>query len=516
MTTTYLAPDPIQSTFFIPGGNTPGNGVQLFFYVAGSATKQTVYKDSTGSTAWTNPLVLDSGGNLPSGGEVWFQAGATYKVVWAPANDTDPPVSPYWSKDNLSGINDVTAQTGVEWVVGPTPTFVSTTSFTVAGDQTAIFMAGRRVKTTNTGGTIYSTITASAFGALTTVTVVNDSGVLDAGLSAVSYGVLAGTNESVPLLPGGRALFRDPTDATKQAGFDLTGVITSTTPLGRWSTAGMLEGSTTAMVLSSAALNLNNVTGDHIKLTSTGSISSMALTSGWYRTLEFASTVAMQSTATLQLPGIGQNFTTVAGDIIQFRGDTGSTQAVASQVYSARVSSPYVLLASRSISVATSAVNFNTTEVNLLAFSEYELHIQGLYVTANGAIPGIRFSTDGGANYVSSLIYSYSNFVQDTNTALNTAQSSQAQMVIGDIANGLFNSAVSKYNGTIKLYNLNESTMLKTIQGSANYFNSTGRFTAAFFSGMMTSTSPITAFQIFPHTGNISSGTFNLYGIKTS
>jgi hypothetical protein len=47
---------------------------------------------------------------------------------------------------------------------------------------------GRRLKTTNSGGTIYSTITNSVFGALTTVTVVNDSGTLDSGLSAFCLG----------------------------------------------------------------------------------------------------------------------------------------------------------------------------------------------------------------------------------------------------------------------------------------------------------------------------------------
>jgi hypothetical protein len=58
--------------------------------------------------------------------------------------------------------------------------------FTLVGDQTTTFTVGRRLKTTNSGGTVYSTITASVFAAVTTVTVVNDSSSLDAGLSAVA------------------------------------------------------------------------------------------------------------------------------------------------------------------------------------------------------------------------------------------------------------------------------------------------------------------------------------------
>jgi hypothetical protein len=39
------------------------------------------------------------------------------------------------------------------------------------------------LSTTNTGGTIYSTVVSSSFAANTTINVANDSGTLDAGLS---------------------------------------------------------------------------------------------------------------------------------------------------------------------------------------------------------------------------------------------------------------------------------------------------------------------------------------------
>jgi hypothetical protein len=82
------------------------------------------------------------------------------------------------------------------------PTYVGTTSFSVTGDQTGTFQVGRRVKTTNTAGSCYSTILTSAFSAgVTTVTLRNDSGSLDSGLSAVSYGLIAAQNSSLPFGP---------------------------------------------------------------------------------------------------------------------------------------------------------------------------------------------------------------------------------------------------------------------------------------------------------------------------
>lgn len=122
MTTYYRAPDPINSTQFIPGGAVPANGGQLFFYDNLTTTKRTIAKDPTGSAIWSNPIVLDSGGNLPSGGSVFLTAGVTYTVVFAPANDTDPPASPYWTKDNIDGINDVSM-----------PAQELVTSYTVSG-----------------------------------------------------------------------------------------------------------------------------------------------------------------------------------------------------------------------------------------------------------------------------------------------------------------------------------------------------------------------------------------------
>jgi hypothetical protein len=187
---------------FIDANGNPYSGAKLFFYDAGSSTKQNTYTDSTGITANANPVVLGSDGR-PSN-QIWFTSGLTYKAVLAPSTDTDPPASPIFTVDGLTGINDVTA-TVDEWQAsGLTPTYVNATSFTLSGDQTGTFTIGRRLKTSNTGGTIYSVITASSYNGgtlLTTVTVSNYSGTLDSGLSSVSYSILRSDNPSWPSAP---------------------------------------------------------------------------------------------------------------------------------------------------------------------------------------------------------------------------------------------------------------------------------------------------------------------------
>lgn len=185
----------IREQFFDTQGNVL-NGGKLFFYAAGSSTKQTTFNSSLGTVANSNPMILDAFGRLQA--EVWLTTGLLYKEILTTSTDTDPPVSPIWSEDNISGINDATITIN-EWVAGPTPTFASATSFTLVGDQTTLFSVGRRLKLTVSAGTVYATIVNSSFAGLTTVTVAVDSGAVDSGLSAVSYGLLAADNPSLPL-----------------------------------------------------------------------------------------------------------------------------------------------------------------------------------------------------------------------------------------------------------------------------------------------------------------------------
>lgn len=187
---------------FLDGSGDPYVGAKLFTYLAGSSTKIATTKDSAGGSNHSNPIILNSRGEPGDGAgasqAIWHAEGIDVKYVLAPSTDTDPPTSAISEWDNIGGINDVSATAQDQWLTGPDPTFVDATSFTLVGDQTSAFHTGRRIKTVNTGGTIYSTIITSAYTSLTTITVVNDSGTLDSGLSAVSYGLLTATNDSIP------------------------------------------------------------------------------------------------------------------------------------------------------------------------------------------------------------------------------------------------------------------------------------------------------------------------------
>ena len=82
-----------------------------------------------------------------------------------------------------------------------TPAYVSGTSFTIAGvNVTSVYHVGRRIKlVASTPGTIYGTITATAFSTNTTITISWDSGSLsNEAITSVYVGVLSKTNNSIP------------------------------------------------------------------------------------------------------------------------------------------------------------------------------------------------------------------------------------------------------------------------------------------------------------------------------
>ncbi len=79
-------------------------------------------------------------------------------------------------------------------------TYVDVDTFTIVGDQTLIFHEGRRVRADCAGdGIKYGTISAVAFGAVTTVDLTAASDDLTANLDTVKFGIVGkGVTQSMP------------------------------------------------------------------------------------------------------------------------------------------------------------------------------------------------------------------------------------------------------------------------------------------------------------------------------
>lgn len=89
----------VAAQFFTNSGAVLTGG-KIYTYAAGTSTPQATYTTSAGNVAWTNPIVLDAAGRVPSGGEIWLTDGLTYKFLLKDSNDV--LIATY---DNISGIN---------------------------------------------------------------------------------------------------------------------------------------------------------------------------------------------------------------------------------------------------------------------------------------------------------------------------------------------------------------------------------------------------------------------------
>lgn len=184
-TSPFAAPLMGPSAQFFDANGNPLSGGKLYAYAAGTSTPQSTfptYVDGlNGTNANANPVILDSAGRA-----VIFCQALGYKFVLQ-----DSGGATLWTVDNVTPAGAYPIPYPTEWVdfTAYTPTFVTSTSFSFPADTTATFHVGRRIKTANTGGTVYSTIRSASFAAgVTTITVVNDSGSLDSGINSVRYG----------------------------------------------------------------------------------------------------------------------------------------------------------------------------------------------------------------------------------------------------------------------------------------------------------------------------------------
>jgi hypothetical protein len=186
-------------------------GGKINTYLAGTTTPATTYTTSAGNVPNSNPIVLDSAGRVTTA--IWLTGGVSYKFIVT--DSVGGSVGP--TLDNISGVGDPGLGGGLaQWLSsGFTPAYSTGSQFTTVGDSTSVFTAGRRLKSSVTAGTAYSTVISSTFGAgSTTVVVGNDSTPLDSGMSAVQVGIITALSGSGTIALPYRPAFYFTTAAT--------------------------------------------------------------------------------------------------------------------------------------------------------------------------------------------------------------------------------------------------------------------------------------------------------------
>lgn len=195
---------PFGNQQFFGANGAPAAGYQLFVYAGRTLEKETVYTDQAGTAKHDNPILLDANGFSTS--PIYIDSSRQYKFVLAFGEDEDPPTLPLYTVDQVSaGVEGATSALA-EWTDGTTPSYVGSTQFSIVGDQRVVYHVGRRVKATVAAGSLFGVITAAVYTSVTTVTVLLDSGSLDATLSGIAYSFLSADGSS---WPGGHSSGKD-------------------------------------------------------------------------------------------------------------------------------------------------------------------------------------------------------------------------------------------------------------------------------------------------------------------
>jgi hypothetical protein len=129
-------------------------GGKLYTYLAGTTTPAATYTTNAGTTARTNPVVLDSAGRVPGSGEIWVLPVA-YKFILKDSNEV--LIATY---DNVFGIGALAVQnyTGNGSTVG----------YAILGNVVAVYINGV-YQNRNTYSVSSSTLTFSEAPPLTSL-----------------------------------------------------------------------------------------------------------------------------------------------------------------------------------------------------------------------------------------------------------------------------------------------------------------------------------------------------------
>jgi hypothetical protein len=114
-----LAPDLFQA-FYDVNGN-PLAGYKLFTYAAGTSDKLDTFSDVALAVPNPNPITLDTAGRPSVGASrvaLYLSPGLAYKFVIALPTDTDPPVAPVLTQDNVGAVPGSSVDIDVAAIAG--------------------------------------------------------------------------------------------------------------------------------------------------------------------------------------------------------------------------------------------------------------------------------------------------------------------------------------------------------------------------------------------------------------
>lgn len=467
-----------------------GAGFKYFFYTTGTTTPITTYSDSGLSVANANPVVADANGRF---GAIWVSNLSTTKSILKDASDNViETVDPVGTTSSTTSLNDLDVRPYSYWGL------TSGTSIAYALTANPSISAYSNVQTfqlqPHIANGVAPTIAISGLGAI------NIKKYTGQGTKvALQVGDLQATERYDALCDGVDIMILNPRNqntyyGTGQALTITVGVISITN-----------SGSIYDLDTEGAAAtdDLDTINGGN---------------QGQLICLQTANSardvVLKHNTGNIFNPG-GVDLTLgLTTDRIFLMYDSTSAKWVTTSVNAAG-STPMQLLATKTAS-ASATIDFSSFITS--TFSKYVIHLINVLPATTATWLGIRYSVDGGGTYITAsyegnvglLIETAGSFTNNGLTdrlALTADSSSSANRTVS-------NASTNGIDGEVTLTNPSSTTRFKSIKSSLVYDNNFGSFTQYITQGRYEGgTGAVNAIRFLFNSGNIASGTFELYGI---
>ncbi len=146
-------------------------------------------------------------------------------------------------------------------------------------------------------------------------------------------------------------------------------------------------------------------------------------------------------------------------------------------------------------------------------YKSFEIRAIGVIPVTDNVAFWVRVSTDGGSTFAAGASdYVYQRNIQNGLAAAPALNTGDSKIIFlgGNIGNG----TGRYFNAIVKIWNNESSSQYKNITGEFNTYRSDSIYTLGLVNGVYLSNTAINAIRILLSSGNISSGTFELWGYK--
>lgn len=148
-------------------------------------------------------------------------------------------------------------------------------------------------------------------------------------------------------------------------------------------------------------------------------------------------------------------------------------------------------------------------------YSHYKVMLSNVAPATDAVVLWLRTSTDGGSTFAASASdYSYNGLsVDGGGTVGGNASGGAAQIVVGQAAQNIGNATGESISGTLMIYQPSAAARCNvTFEGYVQHSNATYYYTAS--GGRRLAAADVDAIRFLMSSGNIASGTFELWGMS--